>query len=86
MPTKAGVPAPLRRQVFKEGNYTCAICGIKGFERKFSRGGYGHYTDVRNVYLSIDHIIPRSKGGTGERENLRVLCTICNSRKGVKDA
>ena len=85
MPNGSGVPAGLRRRVFKEENYTCAECGIKGFERRFDKGGYGYYTDIPRVYLSIDHIKPKSKGGTHDRLNLRVLCTPCNTRKGTKE-
>ncbi len=32
--------------------------------------------------LTIDHYIPRSRGGSNERENLRVACYACNQDKG----
>jgi 5-methylcytosine-specific restriction endonuclease McrA len=79
----SGVPTSMQRRVMREGNYTCAECGV-GFERRFPKGGYGFYTDIEGVYLSIDHIIAKATGGTNERSNLRVLCTPCNTRKGVK--
>ncbi|MGN7308837.1 HNH endonuclease [Bacillus subtilis] len=31
---------------------------------------------------SVDHIIPRSKGGTNHRRNLICACIKCNSRRG----
>ena len=32
--------------------------------------------------LTIDHIIPRSRGGTDDPDNLQLLCAQCNSTKG----
>jgi len=31
---------------------------------------------------TIDHIMPLSKGGTGDLGNLQLLCASCNNEKG----
>ena len=36
------------------------------------------------VDLHIDHIMPVSRGGKNDDENLQVLCQPCNSSKGTK--
>ena len=86
MAKKSGVPSALRRVVFREGGYRCAKCDLVGREEPFQRGGYGYPTDIEGVFLSIDHIVARARGGSSERPNLRVLCTPCNVQKGTSDA
>jgi len=58
-----------RYSVLKRANFKCQACG----ERP---------TPDNDVILQIDHIIPFSKGGTNDIENLQVLCFKCNISKG----
>lgn len=36
----------------------------------------------KNTNLTIDHIMPKSRGGSDSWENTVVACTRCNNRKG----
>lgn len=56
-------------EVMKESGGRCALCGVTSKDRP----------------LDVDHIIPRSKGGNSEKENLQVLCSRCNRTKGNRD-
>lgn len=46
------------------------------------RDGYQCKNCDSQENLSIDHIIPLSRGGSDELSNLRILCKSCNSSKG----
>lgn len=59
----------LKDYIKERDNFTCQICG------KYMPDEVG---------LQIDHIIPIAKGGKTVPENLRVLCSKCNGRKGQK--
>ncbi|MCB1786870.1 MAG: HNH endonuclease [Gammaproteobacteria bacterium] len=49
---------------------------------------YGRTCHLCGMYIhgtvSVDHLIPRSKGGTDDIRNLRPAHLKCNSRRGNK--
>lgn len=48
----------------------------------FARDGWAcQYCGTRSQ-LTVDHVIPRSKGGSSEWENIVASCAPCNRRKG----
>ena len=44
------------------------------------------YCAKKNVPLEIEHIVPKSHGGTNRISNLCLACHDCNQRKGNKTA
>jgi 5-methylcytosine-specific restriction endonuclease McrA len=42
------------------------------------------YCGKKAKTLTIDHLIPRSKGGNTDWENCVACCTACNHRKGAR--
>lgn len=61
----------LRDFIKKRDNYTCQICGDSIYKNP-------------HIEFHIDHIIPVSKGGITEEENLQTLCASCNLHKSNK--
>ncbi|KAM3093876.1 RNA-guided endonuclease IscB [Phormidesmis sp. 146-12] len=43
------------------------------------------YCDAENVPLEIEHMQPKSKGGSDRVSNLTIACYTCNQRKGNQD-
>lgn len=44
------------------------------------------YCGVMDVPLEVDHIIPKSRGGTDRVDNLTISCVDCNQEKGSQTA
>ncbi len=49
-----------------------------------SRDGYKCRYCTRREFLTLDHIVPPSKGGSHDPTNLVTACRSCNSRKGSR--
>ena len=63
------VPDTIRFEVLRRAGGKCELCGCSAKERP----------------LHVDHIIPRSKRGLNDIENLQALCEKCNLAKGNHD-
>ena len=62
----------IRKDVYQQSSYTCALCGLEG---------KGETHEERIKGFAIDHVLPHAAGGSSELENLQVLCRKCNSSK-----
>jgi 5-methylcytosine-specific restriction endonuclease McrA len=58
--------------VLERDGGVCQLCGAVA----------GDIVLGRRVRLTVDHIIPRSKGGSNEPDNLQAHCNVCNEGKG----
>jgi len=59
----------VRYEVLKRAKGRCALCGVS----------------VVDSPIDIDHIVPRSRGGSNEISNLQTLCERCNRSKKNRD-
>jgi len=57
-----------RRNIYLRDNHTCQYCGVLPPKDE----------------ITIDHILPRSRGGKTTWENVVLACIRCNTRKGSK--
>ena len=55
-----------RKNILIRDQYTCQYC-----KKRFGPGE-----------LTLDHVVPRSRGGSNTWENLVACCLRCNNRKG----
>ena len=54
-----------RRNIYKRDRFTCQYCGVQPGSEE----------------LTLDHVQPRSRGGTSTWENCVLACLECNKRK-----
>ncbi|GAA2597870.1 hypothetical protein GCM10010435_91530 [Winogradskya consettensis] len=68
---RALMTARLRGWIKDRDNNSCLKCGIS-------------VAAEPHLLLEVDHIVPVSKGGLSEPDNLQTLCWRCNRTKGAK--
>lgn len=56
----------LRKEVYKRDDHICQNCGKKGGEKG-------------SAELNAHHIVPKKKGGSDKKGNLKTLCVDCHN-------
>lgn len=69
---RTSIPKPFTRHVLNRDGFTCVYCGTSSDEKTEAS---------RKAVLSIDHIVPESRGGSASVDNLVCCCRKCNSEK-----
>jgi hypothetical protein len=83
-----------RYAVFKK-SIVCSCCGLEGkffaIEKNYKDpypnyhlNLYGYDEKGKEVLITKDHIIPKSKGGKNHLSNYQTMCINCNVKKGNK--
>ena len=65
---RRGASVKQRLRILMRDKWKCQYCGLKGTQ----------------FDLTLDHIVPRSRGGCSLAENLCAACQPCNQRKGMR--
>lgn len=71
-PARGKVKPGVREEVIARDGYVCRYCSCAVH--------VGEGQSLRR--LTIDHVIPSSRGGRSRTPNLVVACWLCNARKG----
>lgn len=59
----------LRQRIAEQARYRCGYCLTQEV--------------VSGIPLTLEHIIPKAKGGQDTEENLWLSCRLCNEAKGI---
>jgi hypothetical protein len=70
--TRLSVPRPFARHVLIRDNFTCVYCGTASDAKT---------EGTNRGILSVDHLVPITRGGSGAVPNLACACRACNGEK-----
>lgn len=65
-----------RDRIIERDGLACWICGTSTVLAELSDNPNG------SKVTSLDHVIPSSKGGSHDDDNLRIACRDCNYKRG----
>lgn len=68
------IPRPIRTKVYERDGHACVYCGR-------GEGEHAPTEAASDGELSVDHVIPVTRGGSNEISNLVTACVPCNNFK-----
>lgn len=83
----------VRMKSFAVNGTTCVTCGLTGVffamealdnDKSYHLNLYALDSNGKEVLMTRDHIIPKSKGGGEGIDNMQTMCTRCNCKKADK--
>lgn len=72
--TRYWISDSARDAIFEAANYVCALC---------DEPMRLDLEPLHDLYPTLDHIVPRSRGGSDDPSNLQPAHRLCNLRKGA---
>lgn len=90
----AWIAARLNRlgRKFREGKTACPFCCREMWFTDFetipefvARAGDGSYEERKGRVATLDHVVPRARGGVNHHMNYTPMCDDCNTEKGARD-
>jgi hypothetical protein len=58
-----------RQRVAQQANFRCGYCQTQEI--------------ISGVPLTVEHILPKARGGSDDEQNLWLSCRLCNEAKGI---
>jgi 5-methylcytosine-specific restriction endonuclease McrA len=63
-------------RIVERDGLVCRWC-----QKVLQRVPRGHEGDLKHFHATMDHVVPRSRGGETTFENIVVACHLCNQRR-----
>lgn len=73
-----------RKRIVERDGFACAYCNV-ALSYQMRPATVGPWDELpAGIWPSVDHDVPRSRGGSDADANLVACCTGCNSQKGSR--
>lgn len=78
----------MKERAFDRGDTKCCWCNLEMYfcrqetrEQAKARLGVSSRKELRLRAATIEHLIPKSRGGTDDKWNIALACNLCNSQR-----